>query len=363
MLVSALPSFARNSSSYQYWCVGECKRDAKTTPKGGTILMGGGTDVDAAFQQHLTWADGGDFLVLRASGTDAYNDYIRGLGVANSVATLLTHSVDAGSDPFVLSKVDTAEAIFFAGGDQWTYLTEWQGTPLQQHIQAAIARGVPIGGTSAGCDVQGQYIYTAEHDSVQSDEALDDPFNRRVTLQEKPFITQNASILTSAITDTHFITRDRLGRMVVFLARLWQDGRDAIGIGIDEQTAIAIDARGKGTMLRQGEAGGRAFVFMPHAAAATCEKGMPLSFADVAVQKLDAAYGDTFDFVSLKGGDASQLYSISVKNGSLPHDPYRPPLGRRVRPVAWRESSGTSSSRHQGIRGPAVVRPQSERRL
>ena len=33
--------------------------------------MGGGTDVDAAFEQHLEWADGGDFLVIRASGTDA----------------------------------------------------------------------------------------------------------------------------------------------------------------------------------------------------------------------------------------------------------------------------------------------------
>ena len=56
--------------------------------------------------------------MLRASGTDAYNPYIRGLGKTNSVATLLTKSKAAGSDPFVLAKVDAADAIFFAGGDQ-----------------------------------------------------------------------------------------------------------------------------------------------------------------------------------------------------------------------------------------------------
>jgi len=41
--------------------------------------MGGSTDVDAAFQWMCTLSGNGDFLVIRAAGTDAYNPYIREL--------------------------------------------------------------------------------------------------------------------------------------------------------------------------------------------------------------------------------------------------------------------------------------------
>src|SRR6476469_8534778 len=54
----------------------------------GLVLMGGGTDVDAAFQWMCQRAGGGDFLVIRTTGTDAYNPYIQQLCPdENSVAT------------------------------------------------------------------------------------------------------------------------------------------------------------------------------------------------------------------------------------------------------------------------------------
>ena len=97
--------------------------------------------------------------LLRAHGNDAYNPYIYAFGGAHSVSTLLTKDRAAGDDAFVVERIDSAEALWFAGGDQWVYLQEWQGTKMQEAIQRAIARGVPIGGTSAGCDVQGNFIY------------------------------------------------------------------------------------------------------------------------------------------------------------------------------------------------------------
>lgn len=309
---------------YTYWCVGNCDRDASVDPSPGTILMGGGTDTDDAFKKHVEWSNGGDFLVLRASGDDSYNAYIQGFGKSNSVATLLTSSREAAEDAFVLAKIDAAEAIFFAGGDQWTYLQQWQGTSMQQHLQAAIDRGVPVGGTSAGCDIQSGNIYTAENDSIQTDEALQNPFDMHMTLQERPFLKHPSDLLLHAIVDTHFVTRDRMGRLVAMLSRLWKDGERAFAIGIDEQTAIAIDASGKGTVLMQGKDGGRAFVLTPTRAAERCESGERLDFRDVPVQKLDAEYGDVYDFASMRGGDASQSYSISVIDGVL-SDPYYPP--------------------------------------
>jgi len=65
-----------NDKGYSYFCVGNCK--ASVAPEGlpGLVLMGGGTDVDAAFKWMVAKAQGGDFVVLRSTGTDAYNEYI-----------------------------------------------------------------------------------------------------------------------------------------------------------------------------------------------------------------------------------------------------------------------------------------------
>lgn len=56
---------------------------------------------------------GGDILVLRASGTDAYNDYILALGngVLNSVATLLINGTGPAYDPIVLEKIKDSEGM------------------------------------------------------------------------------------------------------------------------------------------------------------------------------------------------------------------------------------------------------------
>ena len=184
-----------------------------------------------------------------------------------------------------------------------------------------------------------------------SDEALADPFNFRVTLQAQPFLNHTTGappgaslpapsaqtsisnrtelLLATAIIDTHFITRDRMGRLVAFLARLRSDLRRtrAVAIGIDEQTAIAIDRSGNGTLMRQGRDGGRVFVLTPAAGVlpTTCEQGKALDFADIPVQNLDAAYGDSYNFAAMMGGAASQRYTISARNGKrTPSDPYSP---------------------------------------
>ena len=81
--------------------------------------MGGGTDVDAAFQWMCQRSGNGDFLVIRATGTDAYNPYIQQLCPGeNSVATLIIPNRAAASDPFVITTIQNAEALWIAGGDQ-----------------------------------------------------------------------------------------------------------------------------------------------------------------------------------------------------------------------------------------------------
>src|ERR1700739_3363737 len=139
--------------SYQYYRVGN-PSDVVASTSAGAVLMGGGTDLDAAFQWMCGRSGNGDFLVIRATGTDAYNPYIQQLCPnENSVATLIIPNRAAASDPFVISPIQNAEALWIAGGDQSNYINFWKGTPVEDWLNALIARGVPIGGTSACMNV------------------------------------------------------------------------------------------------------------------------------------------------------------------------------------------------------------------
>src|SRR5258705_7496850 len=160
LLCTVSPAFS--AKQYSYFRVGNAT-DVTTATTAGTVLMGGGTDVDAAFQWMCQRSGNGDFLVIRATGTDAYNPYTQQLCPGeNSVATLIIPNRTAASDPFVIATIQNAEALWIAGGDQSNYINYWQGTPVQQELNGLIVRGVPVGGTSAGMNVLGQFIYSAQ---------------------------------------------------------------------------------------------------------------------------------------------------------------------------------------------------------
>jgi cyanophycinase len=46
----------------------------------GIVLMGGSTDVDQALEWMINRAKGGDVVIIRASGSTGYNDYIYEIG-------------------------------------------------------------------------------------------------------------------------------------------------------------------------------------------------------------------------------------------------------------------------------------------
>ena len=145
LLSLAMPAFA--AKQYSYFRVGNAT-DVTASTSPGTVLMGGGTDVDAAFQWMCSLSGNGDFLVIRATGTDAYNPYIQQLCPnENSVSTLIIPNRAAASDPFVINAIQSAEALWIAGGDQSNYINFWKGTPLDTAVNGLISRGAPIGGT------------------------------------------------------------------------------------------------------------------------------------------------------------------------------------------------------------------------
>jgi len=75
LCLSGWTTTAVAAPGYQYFVVGN-SADVVTSTSGLLVLQGGGTDVDENFVRMGARAGGGDFVVIRASGTDAYNPYI-----------------------------------------------------------------------------------------------------------------------------------------------------------------------------------------------------------------------------------------------------------------------------------------------
>src|ERR1035438_8025078 len=303
-----------HAASYQYFRLGN-KNDVATRPAAGTAMMGGGEDLDDAFRWLCKKGNGGDFLVLRASGDDDYNSYINKLCPLNSVATLIIDNQSAAKDPTVADIIRHAEVVFISGGDQAHYIRAWKGTPVQEAINANIAAGKPIGGTSAGLAVLGEFVYGAlgdkpDDNDLASADVLPNPYFERVTLI-RDFL--KIPHLENLLTDSHFAKRDRMGRTLGFLARIMQDGWSASPgeIAIDEKSAVLAEPDGKGAVFGSGRG---AYFLRPTRPPDLCKSGQPLTFHEVAVYK--APTGAHFDIPSWRG-EGGTAYSLTVEKGKI----------------------------------------------
>ena len=309
---------AGQAQSYKYIRIGQ-KTDVETTPSAGVAMMGGGDDLDDAFRWLCQKAHGGDFLILRAHGDDEYNSYVNGLCKLNSVATLIIPDRLAALDPAVAGIIRHAEAIFIAGGDQARYVNFWKTTPVQDAINDAVAAGKPIGGTSAGLAIEGEFSYGALNDppddsELTSKDALPNPYFPRVTVV-RDFL--KIPILQNTITDSHFAKRDRMGRTLVFLARLIEDGwsKNPREVAVDEKSAVLVEPDGKAAVVGPGNG---AYFLKAAQAPAVCRKNISLTFRSISVYKAPA--GSHFNLASWVG-DGGVSYMLSVEEGVIQTNP------------------------------------------
>lgn len=225
--------------------------------RGGVCMMGGASENDSAMTWFLRQANGGDVLVLRASGSDGYNAYMMGLmGLGlNSVETIVCNNPSSGDDTALVRRIEGAEAIWFAGGDQYLYVSYWRNKAVGLAIQRAILqRNIPIGGTSAGMAILGEFYFAARNGTLSSANALANPYHYQVTVDSQTFL--GIPSMANLITDTHFDNPDRRGRLAVMLARIQRDyGRWARAIACEENTAVCIDSTGWASVYGDDPAG------------------------------------------------------------------------------------------------------------
>lgn len=374
VLMAALGTSAAAGKPYSYFVTGDAQATVTIPTPPSTpslVLMGGGPDVDVAFRWMLSRAGiqpgtGGRFVVIRATGTEAYDPYIyysdaafttsttiaeqwvggASLGLS-SVETLVIPNINAANDPFVNTVLSKAHAVFIAGGDQSDYIKYWKGTLLDQTLRALMQNNVPIGGTSAGLAVLGQFDFAALKGTVTSAQALSDPFNKYMTLDPTPLSLAGGFLappaLANMVLDSHLDSRDRMGRLIAFVARLVapdsgsgcpggilgtgaSSSATARGIGVDVETALLVQgnkgANATFTARRvtnpSSTTESAVYFVRPLNPPTVCAPGKPLTMTTVEIKKL----ADSETVFNLSDWSGLTSYTVDAISGTLTSSPY-----------------------------------------
>lgn len=232
------------------------------------------------------------------------------------MTTIQVLNRDASFDETVLFNIRKADAIFFEGGDQSRYISWWTGTEVQTLIQVKV-NNVTIGGTSAGLAILGNWIFTAEYGSIDSYEAMANPYSPAVDIGNA-FI--KIPYLDTILIVTHFQERNRMGRLTVFLARILMDNNlPSVDIpivrvlGVNEPTGIILNVT-SGDIRLVGE--GHAYLCESEHSPNVCKSDTPLTFTKINCTRFDI--GDIYSFKTfLRPTQSGVDYVNDVVNGNF----------------------------------------------
>jgi len=145
-------------------------------------------------------------------------------------------------------------------------------------------------------------------DTIHSPEALANPYGNKVTLA-RDFL--QIPLLADTMTDTHFAKRDRMGRLLVFMARILQDGwaKQIRAIAVDENAALLVETDGSASAVGTGHI---YFLDATHNPE-HCAYRQPFTFGPVRVQRV--AVGKSFQVKKWQG--EADSYSLFVKDGKV----------------------------------------------
>ncbi|PTA45503.1 hypothetical protein [Micromonospora sp. RP3T] len=259
-------------------------------------MNGSGGIVTATMTRAIDAIRGGtgaiDVVVIAGSGSGTPEcDVITPLAGVNSCTTLTLTATADGNNSQVNTDIRNAEFVYFAGGDQCRYVA-WKGTALEASVESVVAKGGGVGGGSAGHHVNSDVVYDACAASATSATALANPYDRSLTFTTGMFRWPNYA---GTINDSHFVTRDRMGRTIAFVARAVKDGLvtggKAWGVGVEEGASLYVDRAGRATL-----SGPSAYVVLGDHQPEVAVSGQPLTYTGVKIWKL--TNGQSYDFAN-----------------------------------------------------------------
>lgn len=204
-----------------------------------------------------------------------YEKLFRKLGADEAKSLPFASRDDAGKGEW-LDYIEKANGIFVTGGNQLRLTTILGGTAVAKAIRRANARGVAVGGTSAGAAILSEHMiaYGGEGHTPRAGAVS---------------LVPGFGLTNRIIIDQHFRQRDRLGRLLTALAY----NPFAVGIGLDEDTAAFIDHAKKITVVGAGAITIVDASELSHSTIADTKEGKPVCMTNVRLHVL--VDGGTFD--------------------------------------------------------------------
>lgn len=208
----------------------------KEKVKGNLIVIGGAEDKEGECKILNYVADSikqnNNTLLIITTATqkpqevfNIYNRVFKRLGVSMIETLDISNRKDANDENNV-EKIYKAGGIFFSGGDQLRITSILGGTKVNEALIDVYKKGTVIAGTSAGASVMsGTMIVDGEADTP-----------KKISLSMAPGL----GFINEVVIDQHFAQRGRIGRLLYAVAQ----NPYTLGIGIDEDTAIAVNSDG-----------------------------------------------------------------------------------------------------------------------
>jgi cyanophycinase len=136
----------------------------------------------------------------------------------------------------MMERINQADGIFFAGGDQLKYTSLYGGTEFMVRMKERyISEKLVIAGTSAGAMALSTPMIFAGNDEVQE-------------IGGEIKITTGLEFIKDVCVDTHFTNRGRFIRM----AQVVMTNPNCIGIGIGEDTGLVVRKGLEGEVIGSG---------------------------------------------------------------------------------------------------------------
>lgn len=214
---------------------------------GGHLLVIGGAEDKynerRILRKFLELAGGSDAEVLIIPvasdypefAADVYTQAFRNLGIANPRVLRATSRQDIVNAD-VERLVDGVSGIIMTGGDQMRLVSLLGGTKLAEALRRKVRESdVVMAGTSAGAAAMSTSM-------IVRGEPSSHPHKNAVKL------SPGLGFLKNIIIDQHFSERGRISRLITAVSYNPYN----LGIGIDENTAIILDGKGKLEVYGQG---------------------------------------------------------------------------------------------------------------
>lgn len=211
--------------------------------RGTLTLIGGAEDrakADGVLGKLLEWTGARHIVVVPTASIYGYElgvEYMEAFRRydVDTVETMDVKGPEDTNNPAYHQMAQTADLIFFTGGDQVKLSQLFRQTELLQIIKSRFfEQGLHLAGTSAGAMVMSDpLIYEGDGKCFQKGAV---------------FFDAGFGVMPDITIDTHFMERSRMPRICSFMA----SGYSKRGIGVSEDTAAHITAEDKMEIFGDG---------------------------------------------------------------------------------------------------------------